>query len=144
MNRFTQGLLIIIGTIFVVLGILGIFLPLLPTTPFLLLGASCYVKGSERLYSWLINNRFLGVYIKNYREKKGIPMKAKIIAISMLWITMSYTLFFVVSNTYIRAILLFIAAGVTWHVASQKTVQQVIGEEVTPVPEVIEGEEHGL
>ncbi|MDF2531579.1 MAG: hypothetical protein K0Q65_1160 [Clostridia bacterium] len=142
MNRFTQSLLIIIGTVFVALGILGIFLPLLPTTPFLLLGASCYVKGSEQLYNWLIHNRFLGEYIKNYREKKGIPMKAKLLAISMLWTTMSYSLIFIVSNTYVKALLLFIAVVVTWHVASQKALEQVMEEEETQEQQGIEREEN--
>lgn len=140
MNRLAQILLIIIGTISIALGILGIFLPLLPTTPFLLLGASCYIKGSERLYIWLINNRFLGAYIKNYHEKKGISLKSKILAISMLWITMFFSMFFLQSMLYIRILLLFIALCVTWHIASQKTLEQVVELALPMTEEIIEVE----
>ena len=68
------------GTFFVGLGIIGIFLPLLPTTPFLLLAAACYARSSKRFYNWLLNNKWFGNYIKNYRERKGIPLQIKIIS----------------------------------------------------------------
>ena len=67
-------------TISLALGILGIFLPLLPTTPFLLLTAALYFKGSFRLYNWLLNHRYFGPYIRNYRENKAIPLRAKIVS----------------------------------------------------------------
>ena len=73
-----KTLYIVIGTISLALGILGIFLPLLPTTPFLLLTAALYFKGSFRLYNWLLNHRYFGPYIRNYRENKAIPLRAKI------------------------------------------------------------------
>ena len=60
------------------LGIAGIFLPLLPTTPFLLLAAACYVRSSPRLYRWLMNHRWTGEYIRDYREKRGLPLRTKI------------------------------------------------------------------
>lgn len=129
MNKLTKVILVVLGSIFVSLGILGIFLPLLPTTPFLLLGASCYIKGSERLYKWLLNNKLLGEYIRNYREKNGIPLKTKIFAIAMLWCTMLFTIVLVLSNIYFRLLLLVIAIGVTWHIATQKTLEQTTDEE---------------
>jgi uncharacterized membrane protein YbaN (DUF454 family) len=138
MNRLAQILLITIGTISVALGIMGIFLPLLPTTPFLLLAASCYIKASETMYNYLINNRFLGEYIKNYREKKGITIKSKIIAISMLWSTIVFTIFLLQSSLYIRMLLIFIATAVTWHIASQKTLEQAIEVEVPATEEIME------
>ncbi|OGO77389.1 MAG: hypothetical protein A2Y23_11340 [Clostridiales bacterium GWB2_37_7] len=129
MNRLKQILLAILGSISIALGILGIFLPLLPTTPFLLLGASCYIKGSPKLYQWLIGNKLLGQYIRNFREGNGIPLKTKIVAVTMLWITMSYSIIFVVANLYIRVCLALIAAGVTWHIVSQKTLKLANKEE---------------
>jgi uncharacterized membrane protein YbaN (DUF454 family) len=81
----------IAGTVFVGLGVLGALLPLLPATPFLLLAAACYVRGSERLYNWLMNNRYLGTYIRNFRDGRGMPMRAKIIAIAVLWISLVYS-----------------------------------------------------
>src|SRR3989339_1320998 len=114
-------LLITAGTVSVGLGILGIFLPLLPTTPFLLLAAVCYSKGSDKLYNWLLENRHFGSYIKNYREKKGIPLRAKITAIVFLNITMGYTILFVVHHFWLKVILFLIAVGVIMHISSMKT-----------------------
>ncbi len=88
-SNFSRWVLIIVGSFFAGLGILGIFLPLLPTTPFLLLAAACYIRSSERLYNWLMNNKWIGRYIKNYIEGKGIPLKSKVLSISALWITIS-------------------------------------------------------
>ena len=83
-NKYLRWLLIAAGTVSILLGILGIILPLLPTTPFLLLAAASYARSSVKFYNWLINNRFFGSYIKNYREGKGIPLRVKVSAISFL------------------------------------------------------------
>jgi len=80
-NKLSRLALILAGNFFVALGILGIFLPLLPTTPFLLLAAACYFKSSERFYNWLMSNKWLGNYFKNYREKKSIPLKVKALSL---------------------------------------------------------------
>ena len=73
------------GTLAVLLGILGIFLPLLPTTPFLLLASWCFARGSERLHRWLLSHRVFGEYLRNFEAGRGIPLKAKILATVMLW-----------------------------------------------------------
>lgn len=83
-----KTLYIVLGSISLALGILGIFLPLLPTTPFLLLTAALYFKGSPRLYNWLLNHRHFGPYIRNFRENKAIPLRAKIISLVLMWGTM--------------------------------------------------------
>jgi hypothetical protein len=80
-GNLSKGVLIIAGTSFAGLGILGIFLPLLPTTPFLLLAAACYARSSERFYNWLLNNRWFGHYIRNYLEGKGVPLRVKVLSI---------------------------------------------------------------
>ena len=103
------------GTISVALGVLGLFLPLLPTTPFLLLAAACYARSSEKLYHWLLGNRWFGQYIRNYREGKGIPLKRAAVAIALLWLTIGYTAVVAVSLWWVRLILLAIAGGVTVH-----------------------------
>ena len=77
-------LLIILGSLSLALGVIGIFLPVLPTTPFLLLSAALYVRSSEKLYQWLINQKYLGTYIRNFREHHAIPLRAKIISITMI------------------------------------------------------------
>ena len=120
-SNLSRWVLIIVGSFFAGLGILGIFLPLLPTTPFLLLAAACYIRSSERLYNWLLNNKWIGRYIKNYLEGKGIPLKSKVLSISALWITIGYSVFFVVNIFPVRIILILIAIGVTIHLLSIRT-----------------------
>ena len=123
-SKLMRKLLIFAGTFFVVIGIIGIFLPLLPTTPFLLLAAWCYARSSERFYNWLINNKWFGEYIKNYREGKGVPLKVKILSISFLWITILISVYFFVTNIYIRLILIAIAIAVTIHILSFPTIKR--------------------
>jgi hypothetical protein len=110
-----------IGIISVGLGTAGIFLPLLPTTPFLLLAAACFIRSSERLYQWLIHNRWFGSYIRNYREHRAIPLRAKVIALILLWTTMTYSIFFLLANKALQVLLLLIAGVVTVYLLSLKT-----------------------
>ncbi|UCH62722.1 MAG: YbaN family protein [Fidelibacterota bacterium] len=100
---------------------LGIFLPLLPTTPFLLLAAACYIRSSDKFYHWLIANRWFGRYIRNYREGRGVPLSTKVIAIGLLWITIGYSVFFMVDILALRILLILIAVGVTTHLVLLKT-----------------------
>ena len=116
-------LLIVCGFMAMILGIMGIFLPLLPTTPFLLLAAACFFRSSPRLYQWLINHKQMGPYICNFREHKAIPLKAKIISVSMVWITMLIAAFGVVPYLWIRIGLLLLAAAISWHILSYKTLK---------------------
>ena len=123
-SHLSKWVLIIVGSFFTGLGIIGIFLPLLPTTPFLLLAAACYVRSSEKLYNWLMNNKWLGSYIKNYLEGKGVSLKSKVLSISLLWITIGYSVVFVVDIFPIRVILILIAIGVTIHLLSIRTLKK--------------------
>lgn len=75
----------IVGCIAVGLGLLGVFIPLLPTTPFLLLASACFARGSTRLHAWLLNSKPLGQYLRDYEQGKGIPLRAKIVAIALMW-----------------------------------------------------------
>jgi uncharacterized membrane protein YbaN (DUF454 family) len=102
----------LIGSIAVVLAILGIFLPLLPTTPFLLLASACFARGSTRLHAWLLNNRMFGEYLRNYEQGRGIPLRAKVTALAMLWASIGYSAF-TVGSTALIALLISIAIGVT-------------------------------
>lgn len=116
-----KTLLIILGSLSIGIGILGVFLPLLPTTPFLLLGAACYIRSSRKLYTWLIQHKWLGTYIINYRENRSISRKTKITSIILLWSSIGYSMVFVISSTLVRLALFIIAIGVTAHLLSLKT-----------------------
>jgi uncharacterized membrane protein YbaN (DUF454 family) len=115
-------ILIIIGIISLGLGILGIFLPLLPTTPFLLLSTTLFARSSKRLYNWLLCHKILGEYIRSFLQEKAIPLRIKIFSISIMWTTMLCTISFAVNGMFWLQILLFaIAAGITIHILSYKT-----------------------
>ncbi|MBD3169015.1 MAG: DUF454 family protein [candidate division Zixibacteria bacterium] len=116
-----KRLLVILGSVFVALGVLGIFIPLLPTTPFLLLAAACYAKSSDRFYNWLINNRWLGKYIKNYREGKGMTLRAKVTSLILLYVAIGYSGYYVAEALWIRLILAIIVIGVTLHLLTIPT-----------------------
>jgi len=106
-----------------VLGTVGIFLPLLPTTPFYLLTAWLYMQSSPKLYQKVMNNKYFGAIVRNFQENKSISLRTKIITISMLWATILLSAFLVVSVWWVRLLLLAIAIGVTIHVLSYRTIR---------------------
>lgn len=114
---------IIFGSLSLGLGIAGIFLPLLPTTPFLLLSAALYFRGSPRLYQWLLGHKQLGPYIRNFREHKALPLRAKILSVSLTWITLLYCILFIVPAWTLKAFLLLLAIAISWHILSYKTLK---------------------
>jgi uncharacterized membrane protein YbaN (DUF454 family) len=116
-----RGIYIVLGSISLVLGLVGVFVPLLPTTPFLLLTAFLYMKGSRRCYDWLMRQPTLGKYIRDYRENKIIPLSAKIVSLALLWTSIPYCIVYVVHLWPIRVLLGMIAAGVSVHILSFKS-----------------------
>jgi uncharacterized membrane protein YbaN (DUF454 family) len=119
-KNFVRALFFIAGTITLVLGAVGIVLPILPTTPFLLLALACYCRSSERMTYWILNNRYFGKYIRNYREGKGISLKTKLYAIATLWISISISII-ITLNIWVALILFTIAAAVTIHLVRLPT-----------------------
>ncbi|SHN42802.1 hypothetical protein SAMN05192549_11534 [Duganella sacchari] len=81
-----------IGILAVILGVLGIFLPLLPTTPFLLLASACFARASPRLHNWLQTNHVFGKYLRDYENGHGIPLRGKIWILIFMWGSMSYSI----------------------------------------------------
>lgn len=122
-DRVVRMLLKIAGTVFLVIGGVGIVLPLLPTTPFLLLAAVCYARSSERWYNWLLHNRWFGSYVRNWREGKGIPMRTKILSVVFLTITIGYSAAFVVPFVIGKIVLILIAVCVSVHIFSLPTLE---------------------
>lgn len=93
LNSAKKALLVAAGSLCIVLAVLGVFLPLLPTTPFLLLASACYVRSSERLHGWLMGNRLLGGYIRNFKERRGMTVRAKVVTIVLLWLPLLYSIY---------------------------------------------------
>jgi len=124
MKTIKNTILVISGIVFILLGVIGIFLPLLPTTPFLLLAAACFIRSSKKRYEWLINHKFLGVYIKNYIEHRAITLKTKIATLVMLWISITISAFVFVKIWWIRFVIYLIILGVTVHILKLKTLKK--------------------
>lgn len=121
MKRITQPFMIALGSLCVGLGVIGIFVPVMPTTVFFLLAAFFYARSSPRFYHWLLNNRWFGAYIRNYRAGRGIPMRQKVFTLVVLWLTLGYAGIFAISNLWVRLLLAAIAVGVTIHLVTIKT-----------------------
>jgi uncharacterized membrane protein YbaN (DUF454 family) len=116
-------LLTILGLISLGLGILGAFLPVLPTTPLLLLAAFLFLRSNRRLYDWLLNHPKMGPYITNFIKHKAIPLRVKIVAVSTLWLTLLYCAVFVAEHWSFRAFFILLAICITWHILSYKTLK---------------------
>jgi uncharacterized protein len=121
-NIAVKTLLITIGTLSIILGVIGIVVPLLPTTPLILLGAACYVKASDELYQKLISNKWLGGYIKDFREKNGITLKNKMLSLTLMWISILCTILFLEINFWLDAVLIIIAVTVSAYILSFDTI----------------------
>jgi uncharacterized membrane protein YbaN (DUF454 family) len=115
-KKIINHLVFLGGFISLILGIIGIALPILPTTPFLLLASAAFAKSSKRFHRWLLNNKILGAYIKNYREGKGLPLKIKVITLSLLWITIIISILFLMHLFWVQIVLICIAAAVSIHI----------------------------
>lgn len=120
-SALKRALLIATGIVAVVLGTIGAFVPLLPTTPFLLLAAACFFRSSERLYNWLIHHRWFGAAIRNYREHHAIALRTKVFTLLLLWVTIGVSAVAVASSWWLRILLAAVAVGVTIHVLRMKT-----------------------
>jgi uncharacterized protein len=112
--------LIGIGTLSVALGSAGIFLPVLPSTPFFLLAAFCFSRSSSRLYEWLLTNKLFGKALHHYLKYRTIPLKAKITAIIFLWASILISVI-AIHILLIRILIILIAAAVTFHLLSLRT-----------------------
>ncbi len=116
-----------LGTASIITGLIGIVVPVLPTTPFLLLGASCYMRSSKRLYDALMANRFASGYLKGYLEGRGMSRRVKIFTISLLWIVLGITAF-LADSMVLRVVLLAVAIGVTTHIILIRRRRKVLPE----------------
>ena len=120
-SKFYRYLYLLSGFLLVGIGVIGIFLPILPTTIFLILASACFVKSSPQANEWLRNHKILGAYIKNYQDKSGLTIKAKVFNVALLWIMILSSAYFFTEELFIKLLLLAIAIGVTIHLLMVKT-----------------------
>jgi hypothetical protein len=123
MRSLKKYLYIVVGSIALTLGVIGIFIPVLPTTPFLLLASYCYLRGSNRMYHWLMNHKILGAYIYSYMTYKAVPKKTKISAIIFLWASLTFSMV-IVSSLHLRILLAVIGTAVTFHLMTLRTLSR--------------------
>ena len=123
-NHFLRIAILCIGFCSVGLAILGIFLPVLPTVPLLLLAVACFARSSERFHDWLINHYRLGPMIQGYTSGQGIPLRAKLTAIGMLWVTISISVF-IVHSLWLKYLLVIIAISISLYLLSLPTSKHV-------------------
>jgi len=123
-QKIVRALFFVAGTVSLAIGTIGIVLPILPTTPLLLLALACYCRSSKRMTKWVLTNKYFGSYIRRYKEGKGIPIKTKIAAIATLWITISYSAFFIVNIWIVQLILFAIAIAVSIHILRLPTYRE--------------------
>ncbi|GFM87964.1 inner membrane protein [Pseudomonas cichorii] len=122
-HRLVRYLLVAVGWASVGLGVIGIFLPVLPTTPFLLLAAACFARSSPRFYNWLVNHKRLGPWIRDYLAGNGIPLKGKVYAIALMWASISLSCY-LVAQPWARGFMLASAVLVTIYILRQKTLHK--------------------
>jgi len=116
-----KAILIFTGTVCVGLGVLGMFLPLLPTTVFLLMAAYCYSRSSKKFHNWLLNNRLCGKYISNYKSGRGMSVRQKATSILTLWASIGFSIWLLGGRFWGTLILAVVAVGVTAHILWIKT-----------------------
>ncbi|HEY8436140.1 MAG TPA: YbaN family protein [Haloplasmataceae bacterium] len=122
MSTIVRYLLILFGTIFLMIGIVGLFIPVFPTMPFLIISGLCYINSSRKLYQWLIRMKYFGPHVKNYVEHRRILRKYKYYSLLFIWIPTLITILFIVRDWRYRFLSLFIAFIVSLHIISLKTI----------------------
>jgi len=115
-KKIINHLIFLGGFLSLIFGIIGIIIPILPTTPFLLLASAAFAKSSKRFHRWLLNNKILGAYIRYYKEGKGMPLKLKIVTVSLLWITILISILFLIGLLWVQILLICIAIAVSIHI----------------------------
>ncbi|MCX7879655.1 MAG: YbaN family protein [Ignavibacteria bacterium] len=123
LSKTKKFIFLYLGFIFLFLAIVGIAIPLLPTTPFLLLSAYFFARSSDRWHIWLLSHRYFGKIIRDYTEKRGVSLKLKVYALSLLWLTILSSALFFVKSLLIKVILFTIAAGVSYHILRLRTLK---------------------
>ena len=120
-NRSSRLLWTTAGTLSLAVGVVGIVLPVLPTTPFVLIAAACYLRGSKKMYDKLVKNRYFGGYLRDYMEGRGVSKRATIVSITSLWILILLSAVLATNDLIIRTVLIAVAIAVTIHLLRLRT-----------------------
>ncbi len=120
-NPFLRRILLVCGFFFVFMAILGAILPIVPTTPFLLVSAACFYRSSARFYHWIMSNRYFGRYLQDYKAGRGIPTRIKVLALSFTWISTLVSVFFFIPWIWLKVFVLAISAAITVHLLMIRT-----------------------
>lgn len=124
MSNFKRKIFLLLGFISVALGIIGAILPLMPSTVFFIMAAYFFSKSSKKFHHKLLSNKYVGNHIKNFYEKKGMPLRAKIISIFSLFITITISLIIIERTPFLVVILLSVAFAVSFYIISLNTIQE--------------------
>lgn len=127
-GRLRRALFVVAGSLSLGIGLVGVVVPVLPTTPFLILATICYARGSSRGYRWLVTNRLFGRYLSDYLCGRGVSLKAKAGALVLLWTVIGVTTILLTDRLWLRVLLPVIAAGVTVHVLMLKSRERDVKE----------------
>jgi uncharacterized membrane protein YbaN (DUF454 family) len=122
-SPFARAFLLLMGIIALVLGVIGIFIPLLPTTPFLLLASYSFARSNKRFNDWLLTNRFFGKHLRGYLNSKTVKREIKWITIGILWVTILISIFVIHTPLFVKLFLIVVAIGVTIHLYTLKGVE---------------------
>jgi uncharacterized membrane protein YbaN (DUF454 family) len=134
-SRISRGAFAVLGCLFVGMGIIGVFVPIWPTTIFCILALWCFKKSSKKLEDWLLNNRLVGATLRDWEESKSMTLRAKWFAIGAIWLCISVSIL-LVHKSWVKIMLLGIAAALTWYLASRPTkVRQVEPDRLTQDPQ---------
>lgn len=117
-------ILMTLGSISLVLGFIGVFLPVIPTTPFVLVSLACFMNTSEKMHHFVMTNKHLGPYARAYANGEGIPKRAKLKAVFLIWITIGFSVIFVLDKLPLRLMLLIIATIVSTYIFTRPTVEE--------------------
>ncbi len=123
-SALLRWILIACGWISIAGGVAGIFLPLVPTVPFLLLAVACFARSSERFHSWLVEHNHLGPLLRDYLKGAGIPLRAKRMAIGMVWVSFPVSTFLFARTLWLKLLLIAMAMAITLYLLFQPTAPQ--------------------
>jgi uncharacterized membrane protein YbaN (DUF454 family) len=130
-QKIIRAIWLIVGLICVGLGAVGMVLPILPTTPFLLAAAACFCKSSPKMYNWLLNNKWFGEYIRNYKEGRGLSLRTKMTSLIVLWITIGVSTVFLLNLLLpsqlvlpLQIVMAAVAIGVSIHILKLPTINK--------------------